>query len=1110
MHFQKYFFVLIFTAVLLSCNKNDSEKESIVGKLFEVVKSETSGIQFANIVTENDTINYFTYPYIYMGGGVAIGDINNDGLQDIFFTGNVLSNKLYLNKGELRFEDITKSAGLETINKWCTGVTMGDVNGDGYLDIYVSVSGPKESDKRNLLYINNKDLTFTEEGEIRGIADEGHSTQTTFFDYDNDGDLDAYVANYPITNFANTPEYYKYQIENVRGENSDKLYSNDGKGFFKDMTEAANLLSYGLSLSATIGDFNQDGWADIYVSNDFATPDYFYINNRNGTFSEHIKEVTNQTSFYGMGVDIADYNNDGFLDILQLDMTPEDNFRSKSNMASMDIELFWSVVYYGFHFQYMQNSLQLNNGIRSDGLPFFSNLSRLGGVALTDWSWSPLFLDMDNDGWKDIFVTNGSKRDINNKDFFKKIEKLSDSVKLKNLLELSNKIPSTKISNYAYLNNKNLRFKNASIKTGLDYKGFSNGSAYGDLDNDGDIDLVINNADTLSMVFENQSNILSKNTFLRFKPNGSKGNPFGIGLKITILSDSLYQFQELTLTRGFQSSSEPLIHFGTGNTSVIDKAIIVWPDGKQQTLTEIKTNQVVEVNYKDAKIIESKDTPSNKPILTSITNRPDLIYKHTENYTNDYSIQPLLPHKLSQLGPNIVTGDVNNDGLEDFFIGGASGQAGKLFVQQNDGLFSEKDGPWKLDSKSEDMGVLLFDADSDNDLDLYVVSGGNNVSISANDYQDRIYINNGNGVFTKSKTALPKMNTSGSCVVSTDFDSDGDLDLFVGGRLIPHKYPLAPRSYLLRNDSQNGELSFTDVTEELAPELLNPGMVTSSLWIDMDGDADEDLVITGEWMPISIFENNGGKFLNKTDDYGFENTTGWWYSLIAEDFDNDGDKDIVAGNLGLNYKYQASEDETFDIYAFDYDNNKRLDIVLGYYYQGEQYPVRGRQCSSEQIPALQYKFKNYGTFANATLEDVYSKENLKASLHYQAKNFASSYIENLGNKNFSMTKLPNKAQVSSINGIISKDFNHDGNLDILVIGNLFTSEIETPRNDASIGLILTGDGSGNFTPLSMSESGLFAPKDAKAVAFITTKLGDIIIVTNNNDNTQVFSVNTKE
>ncbi len=1106
------FLLVSIPAIFLffSCESPQKEETSKEPKIFTLLDPQATGITFENRLQENDSINYFTYPYIYMGGGVAVGDINNDGLQDLYFTGNMVSNKLYLNKGNMKFEDITEKAGVGSDDRWVTGVTMADVNADGFLDIYVSVSGIFTTTK-NQLFVNNGDMTFTESAEEFGIADAGNSTQGTFFDYDKDGDLDLYVANYPPTSFKTQNLTYRFFMDEITNEKSDHLYKNNGDGTFTDVTEVAGLSTFGLSLSATIGDFDQDGWPDIYVSNDFATPDYFFFNNGDGTFTDKVRHTTQHVAFYGMGVDVADYNNDGLLDLMQVDMTPEDNRRSKANMASMNPPKFWESVNLGFHYQYMQNCLQLNNGIGNDGLPHFSDLSRLAGVALTDWSWSPLFADLDNDGWKDLVVSNGTRRDINNKDYFKKIDGNSyfgkQEDKSKDYLELTHKMPSETIDNYAFKNNGDLSFQTVTKDWGLSFKSYSNGSSYADLDNDGDLDIIVNNIDTAIALFENKTVDLGLANYLRFELAGSKENKFGIGASVTLENNDSIQYQEHTLTRGFQSSVEPRIHFGVGQSEAIQKVIVTWPDGKKQVLENVPVNQVVKVNYSDASLPENRiQELKQSQLFTDITEEIKLNHSHVENNYDDFETEVLLPHKMSQFGPTIAVADINGDQLEDFFIGGAKDTAGVFFLQNTDGTFTEMISKTLIaDERSEDMGCAFFDADGDGDADLYVVSGGNEYKASHPLYQDRLYLNDGSGNFEKAEGALPEMITSGSKVIPADFDKDGDLDLFVGGRQTPKSYPLPAKSYILRNEGGK----FTDVTAEIAPDLVEPGMVTTALWVDYDNDELLDLIIAGEWMPITFFKNQGGKFENMTAAYGFEKSTGWWFSLAAGDFDQDGDMDIVAGNNGLNYKYQANEKESFDVYAYDYDKNKKLDIVLGYYNDGVQYPVRGRQCSSEQVPAIEYKFRDYNSFADANLQEIYSTQDLEASLHYQVWNFASSYIENKGNGKFEMRNLPNDVQVSAVNGMLVEDFNQDGNLDLLTTGNLFVAEVETTRNDAGFGKLLLGDGKGNFKAMPFTKSGFYTPYDAKDLAMVNTANGKLVLVANNNYKTQAIRLNTQ-
>ena len=1110
-----YIIPFILLMIFFSCDKKISKKSK--SKLFVALDSKNTGIIFNNKLTENDSVNYFKYGYMYLGGGVAVGDLNNDGLQDIYFTGNMVKNKLYINKGNLTFKDATEVSGVSSGNQWHTGVTMVDINGDGWLDIYVSVSGIWLS-KKNLLYINqgvnaNGIPVFKEQSEAFGLADAGNSIQAYFFDYDNDNDLDVYVINYPVTSYRTTPKQYDKMMKNVTNLESNTLYRNNGDDTFTDVTQKAGLKSFGLSLSAAIADFNQDGLMDIYVSNDFATSDNFYFNNGDGTFTDQIKNTVNQASFFGMGTDVADFNNDGLLDFFQLEMTPKNNRRSKANMQSMNIGLFEMMKKYNFHTQYMENSLQLNMGNTSDNLPHFSNISRLAKVSLSDWSWATLFADFDNDGLNDLFITNGTKKEVNNKDYLSKInKKYSGNITKINLVELINQMPSEKIENYAFKNNGNLTFSDNSEKWGLNFKGFSNGTAYADLDNDGDLDLIINNLDTKSMLFKNTaSEKTSKNNFLKIVLKGKGNNVNGIGSKLHIYYNGKKQFKELMLSRGFQSSVPPILHFGLGQNKIIDSLLVQWTDGNSQKLTDIQVNKQLVLNYSNSKkqnnsLINKKEKPF---LFNNITSSINLNQKHIENYFDDYLYQILLPNKMSQFGPALAVGDINNDNLGDFFVGGASGYYGAIYKQQVDGTFEKQElnSSWKRDDIKEDVGAIFFDANGDGFKDLYVVSGGNEFYKNSKPYQDRLYINDTKGNFIKNEVALPKMYSSGSRVVPADYDNDGDLDLFIGGRQTPRNYPLPTSSFILRNDSKDNKIIFTDVTNDIAPELINIGMVTDAVWTDYNNDNTLDLVVVGEWMPLTFFKNENGTFKNKTKELGLEKSTGWWNTIKAEDFDNDGDIDFVAGNLGLNYKYKASKKESFDIYADDFDNNKSTDIVLGYYNEGKQYPVRGRSCSSQQIPAIKIKFKDYNSFAKANLADVYSTQSLKNALHYQAYNFASSYIENLGNREFKITNLPNEAQFSSINSILSDDVNNDGYLDLIVSGNLYVSEVETPRNDASYGLYLEGDGKGGFNPIPSYKSGLFVKGDVKNAKWIRIKEGkQAILFAKNNEKLQLVKI----
>ena len=1108
---NNYFKILgIATFLVLSSCKKEKEvaaletKDPVETKIFKTISSESSAIDFSNDLTENDSLNYFTYSYIYMGGGVATGDINNDGLPDLYFTGNQVPNKLYLNKGNLQFEDITETAGVAGDHRWYTGVTMVDVNADGFLDIYLSVGGKFEP-KNNQLYINNGDGTFTERAAEYGLDDAGNSVQATFFDYDNDGDLDVYIANYPPTRFDAPNFVYEYNMKNVTDIQTDHLMRNDG-GKFTDVTNEAGVRSFGLTLSATVGDLNNDGWPDLYISNDFSSPDFLYMNNGDGTFREVVKDATAHTSFFGMGVDIADYNNDGLLDIYQVDMSAKQNRRKKANMASMNPDLFWSTVDAGFHYQYMQNVLQTNTGVFDNDTPYFSEQARIAGAASTDWSWGPLFADFDNDGYKDLFVTNGTRREINNNDYFNAIK--NKTLKKEELLEMSLNIPSEKIDNFIFQNNGDLTFNIANDKWGIKYEGFSNGVVYVDLDNDGDLEIVTNNIDDKASVFENLSSGI--NNYVQIKFEGQPKNKSGIGSRAYITANGMEQMQELTLTRGFQSSVAPLLHFGLAKADVIDQIRIVWPDGKTEIRKNAEANQLLSFRYDDASKVNNTIKLQPEVLFTSVKDSSFFPkHRHVENKFDDFKDEVLLPHRTSTFGPGIAVGDLNGDGKDDFIVGGAATYEAGIYFWTQTGFKKQKSKAFELDKGYEDLDALIFDADGDGHNDIYVVSGGNEFKPDSEMLQDRLYINDGKGNFTRNKNALPKMHDSGSRVYKFDFDKDGKDELLVLGRLVPGNYPSPANSYILKNNSKNGNASFIDITQEVAPFLTSLGMATSAEIVDIDNDGWQDIIIVGEWMPIKIFKNTKKGFKEVSAEMGItDDTAGWWWSIKKGDFDNDGDQDFIVGNLGRNYKYTANENETFDIYFKDFDGNNKKDIVLSYYNEGEKFPLRGRECSSQQIPGIMEKFPDYESFSTATLEEVYTEKELKNSLHYQVKSFSSIYLENKGGKLIAH-RLPNEAQISSINQIIVKDYDGDGNLDALIAGNLHWSEVETTRSDAGYGMLLKGDGAGNFMPATPSQSGFFVPGDVKDMKTIVVNDKEFVIAVKNDDFLQFIEVRTR-
>ncbi|AUP78808.1 VCBS repeat-containing protein [Flavivirga eckloniae] len=1083
--YKKKWFFIFSLCLFFGCKKEQTKQDAVVVKketLFESIPSNETGITFNNAIEESPGNFFIVYNYAYNGGGVAIGDINNDGLSDIYFTGNQVENKLYLNKGDFQFEDITDSAGVGGGEGWDNGVVMVDINGDNLLDIYVCKGGFRGTDeeRRNLLYVNNGDNTFSEKAKDYNIADSGFSMMASFFDMDNDNDLDMYLINRPKYFFTSFDDIKKGR-EEQNPLHRDKLYENIN-GVYKEVGQKSGInqtYSYGLGLSTS--DLNNDGFSDIYVANDYLESDYFFENKGNKTFEQNIQSITNHVAFYGMGIDVVDFNNDGYEDIVELDMTSPDHIRAKTSMASMNVDGYNYILNAGNHYQYMHNMLQVNNG---NG--YFSEISQFAGIDKTDWSWSCIGSDFDNDGLRDLFISNGFRRDIFDKDATSILLKYVDSelkrqrTKSENVDHIVNLFNENKIPNYIYKNNGGLKFSSKGKDWGLEAASFSNGAAVSDLDNDGDLDLVVNNINDNAFIYKNNSE-KSGNRFLKLKLKGPKYNTLGLGAKITLFKNDSIQYHELKNVRGYLSSVDPIAHFGLGITTTIDSVKVVWPDKKINLITNVKANTLLTVDYQQAKVIKETRNKYN-PVFKDVTRSAFLgnTVKHTENNFNDFKNQILLPHKLSTEGPCISVADVNNDGFEDFYIGGAVNQAGRLFLQRSNETFIEsKQTDFLNDKGFEDVASAFFDANGDGSLDLYVVSGGNEFSEHSSEYQDRLYLNDGKGHFNKSNN-LPEITSSGGCVIPLDYDADGDLDLFVGGRLVPNRYTSAPKSYLLQNNSG----VFVDVTTQHAKALEFVGMVTDAAWEDIDGDSKNELLLVGEWMPISVFQIKEGIFV-KQDMPALNKTNGWWNTIEAKDIDQDGDMDFVLGNLGENYKFKASEEKPFYVFAADYDKNGTNDVFLAKDYKNKIVPIRGKECSTEQLPGISKRFTTYNAFAEADLGSILDDKALTSQKH-EVYMFQSVFLINNGGS-FKIKKLPNEAQYSTVQSIEIDDFNKDGINDILLAGNKFNVEIETTRADASIGALLEGDKQFDFKAVKPSLSGVFLPTNVKDIKPI--KLG---------------------
>lgn len=1090
--------------VLVACQKNTSNEIVLpVGEaeiLFNVLPADKSGIDFVNEVDELDPVtNYFSYYQIYQGAGVAVGDLNNDGLDDIFFQSTTQKGVLYANKGAMKFEKIDLPSSLFNTSAIGTGVSLIDINQDGLLDIYLCYSGPKSASpakKRNKLLVNKGNFKFEESAATYGLDAMDNSIQASFFDFDKDGDLDMYLVNTNVDIKYSTALIDKKAFSfdhplNIELRAQDRFFENVN-GSYVDITTTSGLIpeSY-YGFNGAVGDYNNDSWPDIFVSNDFSSPDLLYINNQDGTFREASEEFFKHTSFYSMGADAGDFNYDGYDDLVVVDMNPEDYKRSRTTMAMTDRGTFSTMLNTGYGRQYMHNMLHLNTG--KDG---FREVSQFAGIDKTDWSWAVLNEDFDNDGHRDFYITNGIAREVINKDDFVRrtafIREKKQRVTQEDFKTIIEGIPSEAISNYLYINNGDMTFANATTKAGVGEPSFSQGAAAGDFDNDGDLDLVVNNYGAPAFLMENTS---ATQQYIQFAFEGNDTNKNGIGAKVCIETADGTKCSTLYNSRGYMSSAMPRLHFGLGSTTGVSKATITWADGATSLLTNLPINQLNTVNYKDGQKEPQQTKEALPTIFDEITTS---LESHKENYYDDYEVQVLLPHKLSDLGPAAAKGDLNADGLVDLFIGGGKDQAGVIYLQNSNGDFTKtKQEQLQKNAKFEDTDAILFDVDQDNDLDLLVVSGSYEYENGNPLLKDHLYLNDSKGNFISStKGNLPLSNSM--TITHGDIDGDGDEDVFIGGRVMKGMYPLSPKSYLLLNEQG----TLVDKTKQWGVALSEIGMITDAEFADIDGDDDLDLIVVGEWMPVTLFSNNNGQF-EKVITSIEEEIQGWWNTIEVADLNGDGKKDLVLGNLGLNYKFSASKANPLHIYGNDFDDNNTIDIVLAKPFLGQIVPVRGKMCSSEQIPSLGEKFPTFQSFADANLKDLYG-DKLENSVHLLATTFEHQVMLNLGDWDFEIKKLPKASQMSAINDIIAEDINGDGILDLVMAGNLYGSEVETTRGDSGIGVVLIGAGDGSFKAVSHHDSGFFAAKDARKITWLPENGGKVIVV-NNNDQMQVFS-----
>ena len=1102
-----YFFSFILSFQLMSCDSKTENNST----LFELLSSEKTKIDFINNITYSNEFNIYTYRNFYNGGGVGLGDVNNDGLLDIYLTANQLPNRLYINKGNFVFEDVTETAKLSGNRAWSTGVSMVDINSDGWLDIYVCNSGDVYGDNRqNEFFINNGDGTFSENAEQMGLADSGLSTHAAFFDYDKDGDLDVYLLNNSFT-AVSTFNFQKKLRDKRDQKGGDKLFRNDS-GKFIDVSEEAGIFGseIGFGLGVSVADLDKDGWLDLFISNDFFERDYIYMNNGDGTFSEDLENQMRSTSLSSMGSDVADITADGLPEIFVTDMLAKSDDRYKTTMTFENWDKYQYNLKNGYYRQNTRNTLHLNNGISFENKLTFSEVGRLAGVEATDWSWSALITDFDNDGHKDLFVANGLAQDIHDQDYLnfisdeeiKKMIVKKNGVDYKKLVEL---VPVNRISNCVFAGDSNLGFKDVADSWGLDTPSHSSGSAYGDLDNDGDLDLIVNNINMPPFVYKNKSTeLLKENNYLKVKLIGEKNNINAVGAKVTIKSDEQIFYLEQSPIRGFQSTVDNIVHFGLGEISSIDSLIVDWYYGKRSVLTNISVNQTVVISESEAQKPEHKEEQNNnKSIFKNVSEIIDLDYLHVENTYVDFDRDRLLYHMRSTEGPKLDIGDVNNDGLMDFYIGGAKNSAGKLFLNIGQNKYKSSNADlFEKDKQSEDSQVVFFDVDNDGDLDLYVSSGGVEYSSSSYALFDRLYINDGFGEYARSSQLLPTSNPeSTSVVIPNDFDKDGDIDLFVGIRLKPGSIGVPQNGYILEN---NGKGEYKDVTLELAPEMIELGMITDAKWADFDNDDDYDLIIVGEWMGIKLFENDNSNFTEISKDVGLKNTSGWWNRIVSSDIDNDGDIDFIVGNHGLNSRFKASVEAPISCYVNDFDNNGSIEQIVCNYNEGKSYPLVLRHDLIKQLPHLKKKYVYYTNYKGQAIEDIFTSEELKNSIVHEVTMLESILLINNGDASFKIKPLPTESQFAPIYAISASDFDKDGVIDLVLGGNLYNVKPEIGSYDASYGQFLKGTGNGDFTVYSMAESGLFLDGEIRDFKIFSHKQNDLLLVSKNNSTVDFY------